>query len=50
MLPAMLNTTKISDFVGRGKGAAQGGEWDWSRVPDRGVRFENMVAGHLLKY
>ncbi len=24
--------------------------WDWSRVPDRGVRFENMVAGHLLKY
>ena len=24
--------------------------WDWSRVPDRGARFENMVAGHLLKY
>ena len=24
--------------------------WDWSRVPDRGPRFENMVAGHLLKY
>ena len=24
--------------------------WDWSRVPGRGVRFENMVAGHLLKY
>ena len=24
--------------------------WDWSRVEDRGVRFENMVAGHLLKY
>ncbi|MFH1754463.1 MAG: DUF4143 domain-containing protein, partial [Candidatus Latescibacterota bacterium] len=24
--------------------------WDWSRVPDRGARFENMVASHLLKY
>lgn len=24
--------------------------WDWSRVADRGTRFENMVAGHLLKY
>ena len=24
--------------------------WDWSRVPGRGPRFENMVAGHLLKY
>ena len=24
--------------------------WDWSRVLDRGTRFENMVAGHLLKY
>lgn len=24
--------------------------WDWSRVPDPGPRFENMVAGHLLKY
>jgi len=24
--------------------------WDWSRVPDRDPRFENMVAGHLLKY
>ena len=24
--------------------------WDWSRVPERGPRFENMVAGHLLKY
>ena len=24
--------------------------WDWSRVPDGGPRFENMVAGHLLKY
>ena len=24
--------------------------WDWSRVADRGARFENMVAGHLLKY
>jgi len=24
--------------------------WDWSRTPDRGPRFENMVAGHLLKY
>jgi predicted AAA+ superfamily ATPase len=24
--------------------------WDWSRVEDRGARFENMVAGHLLKY
>ena len=24
--------------------------WDWSRVADRGSRFENMVAGHLLKY
>ena len=23
---------------------------DWSRVPGRGARFENMVAGHLLKY
>ena len=24
--------------------------WDWSRVPGHGPRFENMVAGHLLKY
>lgn len=24
--------------------------WDWSRIADRGARFENMVAGHLLKY
>ena len=24
--------------------------WDWSRVIDSGPRFENMVAGHLLKY
>ena len=24
--------------------------WDWSRVEDRGARFENMVASHLLKY
>ena len=24
--------------------------WDWSRVDDPGARFENMVAGHLLKY
>jgi predicted AAA+ superfamily ATPase len=23
--------------------------WDWSLVPDRGPRFENLVAGHLLK-
>lgn len=24
--------------------------WDWSQVPTPGARFENMVAGHLLKY
>lgn len=24
--------------------------WDWSRVENLGARFENMVAGHLLKY
>ena len=24
--------------------------WDWSQVPRRGPRFENMVASHLLKY
>jgi len=24
--------------------------WDWSRVKDSGPRFENMVAGQLLKY
>ncbi|MGE5839817.1 MAG: ATP-binding protein [Deltaproteobacteria bacterium] len=23
--------------------------WDWSSVPDAGPRFENLVAGHLLK-
>lgn len=23
--------------------------WDWSQVTDKGARFENMVAGHLLK-
>jgi hypothetical protein len=23
--------------------------WDWSSVPDEGPRFENLVAGHLLK-
>jgi uncharacterized protein len=23
--------------------------WDWGEVPDRGRRFENLVAGHLLK-
>lgn len=24
--------------------------WDWSEIEDLGARFENMVAGHLLKY
>lgn len=24
--------------------------WDWSEITDEGVRFENMVAVHLLKY
>lgn len=24
--------------------------WDWSEVPDEGVRFENMVASHLLRW
>ncbi|MCP5501225.1 MAG: ATP-binding protein [Leptospiraceae bacterium] len=24
--------------------------WDWSEVESSGARFENMVAGHLLKY
>lgn len=24
--------------------------WDWSRVEDKGIRFENLVAGQLLKY
>ena len=24
--------------------------WDWSQVPDSDARFENLVAGHLLKY
>jgi predicted AAA+ superfamily ATPase len=24
--------------------------WDWSQVPDEGPRFENLVAGQLLKY
>ena len=24
--------------------------WDWSRVDDPGACFENLVAGHLLKY
>jgi predicted AAA+ superfamily ATPase len=24
--------------------------WDWSRVAETGIRFENLVAGHLLKY
>jgi predicted AAA+ superfamily ATPase len=24
--------------------------WDWSEVEDRGARFENLVAVHLLKY
>jgi predicted AAA+ superfamily ATPase len=24
--------------------------WDWSEVENQGARFENMVAGHLLKY
>ena len=24
--------------------------WDWSRVQERGTRFENLVASHLLKY
>lgn len=24
--------------------------WDWSEITDDGVRFENMVAVHLLKY
>jgi uncharacterized protein len=23
--------------------------WDWSEVPDPAARFENMIAGHLLK-
>ncbi len=24
--------------------------WDWSEVRDEGSRFENMIAGHLLKF
>jgi predicted AAA+ superfamily ATPase len=24
--------------------------WDWAQVEDPGARFENLVAGHLLKY
>lgn len=24
--------------------------WDWSEVRDEGARFENLIAGHLLKY
>ena len=24
--------------------------WDWSQAPDKGPRFENLVACHLLKY
>lgn len=24
--------------------------WDWSQVPSEGARFENLVAGHLLKF
>jgi uncharacterized protein len=24
--------------------------WDWSLVPERGPRFENFIASHLLKY
>jgi predicted AAA+ superfamily ATPase len=24
--------------------------WDWSEIENEGARFENMVAGHLLKY
>lgn len=24
--------------------------WDWSEIPDRAARFENMVASHLLKW
>lgn len=23
--------------------------WDWSQIADKGARFENLVAGHLLK-
>lgn len=24
--------------------------WDWSEIDDEGARFENLIAGHLLKY
>lgn len=24
--------------------------WDWSQIEDEGIKFENMVAGHLLKF
>ncbi len=24
--------------------------WDWSHIPEKGHRFENMVAAHLLKF
>lgn len=24
--------------------------WDWSQIEDEGIRFENFVASHLLKY
>ncbi len=24
--------------------------WDWSNIPGRGERFENLVSSHLLKY
>lgn len=24
--------------------------WDWSQIENPGIRFENLVASHLLKY
>ncbi|MBL7198372.1 MAG: ATP-binding protein [Candidatus Omnitrophica bacterium] len=24
--------------------------WDWSEIKDEGIKFENMIASHLLKY
>jgi predicted AAA+ superfamily ATPase len=45
---------KISPFTHKAyrslKKASKVYLWDWSAVPEEGSRFENLVAGHLLKF
>jgi predicted AAA+ superfamily ATPase len=53
VLERLYHVFRIRPFGGpRGRGLIKMPKaylWDWSLVADRGARFENLVASHLLK-